>query len=185
MALGVALNAASGVSMNSLKSAPRRTDNWCIRSLNATDAAMYASRFVSSPFSRNHSSTPPAQLYASVGVETGVTGASPHRLVSMLFDAYVDAVAQAIGALQNKQIELKCRAIGRAARIIDEGLKASLNLNSGPLAADLNELYAYVTLRLTQANLRNDAGALAECLALIQPLREAWASIAPQAPAHA
>ena len=51
----------------------------------------------------------------------------------------------------------------------------------GPLAADLADLYAYVTLRLTHANLRNDPQALDECLALMQPLREAWASIAPQA----
>ena len=145
---------------------------------------MYASRFASPPMSRNPRTAPMAQLYASVGVETGVAGASPHQLVTMLLDGYVDAVAQAIGALKNNQIDLKCRAIGRAARIIDEGLKASLDLSSGPLAADLNELYAYVTLRLTQANLRNDAAVLNECLALIQPIREAWASIAPQAAAN-
>jgi flagellar protein FliS len=48
------------------------------------------------------------------------------------------------------------------------------------LAADLAALYAYITLRLTQANLRNDVAALDECLALMQPVREAWASIAPQ-----
>ncbi|MES2959468.1 MAG: flagellar export chaperone FliS [Pseudomonadota bacterium] len=124
---------------------------------------------------------PQASLYASVGVETGVSGASPHRLVSMLFAGFVDAVAQAKGAMQSGQVEAKCKAIGRAARIVDEGLKASLDIGGGgALAADLADLYAYVTLRLTQANLRNDAHALDECLALMQPLRQAWASIAPQ-----
>lgn len=145
---------------------------------------MYASRFATPATRRSPAAAPMAQMYATVGVETGVAGASPHRLVTMLLDAYVDAVAQAIGAMKNNQIEAKCRAIGRAVRIVDEGLKASLDLRSGPLAGDLNELYAYVTLRLTQANLRNDAAALNECLALIQPIREAWASIAPQAAAH-
>jgi flagellar secretion chaperone FliS len=125
---------------------------------------------------------PQASLYARVGVETGVSAASPHRLVAMLFDGFADAVAQAKGALQAGQVQAKCQAIGRAARIVDEGLKASLDLRGGgQLAADLADLYAYVTLRLTQANLRNDAQALDECLALMQPLREAWASIAPQA----
>lgn len=141
---------------------------------------MHPSSFASSPFGRSAGSTPPTQAYASLAVETGVAGASPHRLVSLLFDAYVDAVAQAKGAMQSHQVELKCRAIGRAARIVDEGLKANLNLSSGPLAADLAALYAYITTRLTQANLRNDAAALDECLALMQPLRQAWASIAPQ-----
>ena len=123
-------------------------------------------------------------MYASVGVETGVAEASPHRLVTMLLEAYADAVAQAIGAMKNNQIEAKCRAIVRAARIVDEGLKAGLDLSSGPLAADLNDLYAYITLRLTHANLRNDVAALDECQALMQPVREAWASIAPQAAAR-
>lgn len=142
---------------------------------------MYANRFATSPFSRNPTAMPLANLYASVGVETGVSGASSHRLVAMLFDGFVDAVTTAKGALAAGQVEAKGRAVGRATRIVDEGLKASLDMNGGGrLAADLADLYAYVTLRLTQANLRNDAGALDECLALIRPLREAWASIAPQ-----
>jgi flagellar protein FliS len=128
---------------------------------------------------------PQASLYARVGVETGVSGASPHQLVAMLFAGFADAVARAKGALQNGQIEAKCHAIGRAARIVDEGLKASLDTGAGgALASDLAELYDYVTLRLTHANLRNDASALDECLALMQPLSEAWTSIAPQVDVH-
>jgi flagellar protein FliS len=51
----------------------------------------------------------------------------------------------------------KGRAIGRAVRIVDEGLRAGLNLEAGGrLASDLHELYGYLNLRLTQANLRND-----------------------------
>ena len=74
----------------------------------------------------------------------------------------------------------KCRAIGRAARIVEEGLRASLDLNAGgKLAADLRELYAYVSLRLVRANLDNDAAGIDECRRLMQPLREAWASISP------
>jgi len=45
------------------------------------------------------------------------------------------------------------------------------------LARDLHQLYAYVSLRLTQANLKSDEGALDECLKLMQPLADAWASI--------
>ena len=140
---------------------------------------MYATR--SAPAFGRNPTMPQANLYASVGVETGVSGASPHQLVAMLFAGFVDAVAQAKGALQNGQVEAKCKAIGRAARIVDEGLKASLDIGGGgALAADLADLYAYITLRLTQANLRNDVRALDECLALMQPLRQAWASIATQ-----
>ena len=124
---------------------------------------------------------PQAQMYNRVAIETGVSDASPHKLVAMLFDGYFESIARAKAALTSRQIEVKCREIGRAARIVDEGLKASLDLTGGgALAADLAALYAYITLRLTHANLKNDAAALDECQALMQPLREAWASIAPQ-----
>jgi flagellar protein FliS len=72
-------------------------------------------------------------------------------------------------------------AIGHAVRIVDEGLKAALNLtDGGKLANDLADLYAFVCLRLTQANLRNDESLLDECQALLSPLREAWTAIGDQ-----
>ncbi|MBQ1761704.1 MAG: flagellar export chaperone FliS [Aquincola sp.] len=139
---------------------------------------MYAPH-AASPFGHAHSI---ANMYRAVGVNTSVEAADPHRLVAMLFDGFMDAIAQARGALLAGDIERKGREISRAARIVEEGLKGGLNLEAGGgLAADLNDLYAYVTLRLTQANLRNDEQALQECRRLIEPLRDAWAAIAPQA----
>jgi flagellar protein FliS len=121
-----------------------------------------------------------AGTYRQMGVVTGVGAATPHRLVMMLFDGFDDALLQALGALRDGAIDTKCRAIGRAARIVEEGLRASLDLNAGgKLAADLRELYAYVSLRLVRANLDNDAAGIDECRRLMQPLREAWASISP------
>jgi flagellar protein FliS len=136
-----------------------------------------------SPFARS-----PRQalsgLYRQVGVESVVSGgASPHRLVAMLFDGVIEAIVQARGALRERNIEQKGRAIGRAARIVDEGLKAGLNLESGgELAANLSDLYAYVTARLTLANVRNDDKMLEECQRLIEPLRDAWAAIGARVP---
>ena len=100
----------------------------------------------------------------------------------MLFDGYMEAVAQARGAMRAGQIEIKGRAISRALGIVQEGLRAGLDLKvGGSLARDLDDLYAYVAGRLTLANVRNDEALLDECQRLVQPLREAWASIAPVA----
>ncbi|MBK6864063.1 MAG: flagellar export chaperone FliS [Ideonella sp.] len=123
-----------------------------------------------------------SSAYHQVGVETGVAAASAHRLVGMLYDGFFDALAQARGALQAGRIEDKGRAIGRAVRIVEEGLRAALDdRQGGKLAANLKALYGYVALRLTQANLHNDVGALDECAQLIEPLRAAWQAIAPPA----
>jgi flagellar protein FliS len=127
-----------------------------------------------------------AGAYRQVGVSTGVSTATPHQLVLMLFDGFDEALAQALGALRDGAIDAKCSAIGRAARIVDEGLRANLDLSGGgKLAADLRELYAYVSLRLVRANLNNDAAGIDECRRLVRPLREAWAAITPEATAAA
>lgn len=122
-----------------------------------------------------------AAMYSRVGVETAVVNASPHRLITMLFDAALESIARARGAMVEGQIAAKGAAIGRAVRIVDEGLKDGLNLaQGGRLASDLGDLYAYITERLTHANLRNELDALDECKRLLQPLRDAWVEIGPQ-----
>ena len=122
-----------------------------------------------------------ANAYARVGVETSVNSASAHKLIELLFNGFMDSLVLARGAMRTGQIEAKGKAIGRAARIVEEGLKAGLNLEGGGrLAADLNSLYAYVGLRLLQANLKNDESALDECAQLLGPLRDAWVAIGPQ-----
>ena len=134
-------------------------------------------------FSAPHSSSNPqarqfAGAYHQVGVQTMVAGASPHGLVALLFDGFMAAVHRAKGAMRHGDIAGKGQAIGHAVRIIDEGLKAALDLKAGgKLAADLSDLYAYVCLRLIQANLNNDEAALDECMTLVTPLRDAWHAI--------
>jgi flagellar protein FliS len=124
-----------------------------------------------------------SDLYQRVGVESRLASATPHQLVAMLFDGFVDSLSQARGAIRSGRADIKGAAIGRAVRIIDEGLRAALDLRAGgSLARDLHDLYGYLTVRLTMANLHSDESALEECLRLIAPLREAWTSIADSTP---
>lgn len=128
-----------------------------------------------------------AQVYKRVGVDSAVTAADPHRLVSMLFDGALEAIRQAQAHLAAGRVAEKGQALGKAVRILEEGLKASLDVDSGgALARQLAALYDYATLRLLQANLRNDGAALAEVSSLLEGLRDAWARIgAGRAPAAA
>lgn len=136
--------------------------------------------------SSRHPGHASAGAYHQVSVETGVISASPHQLVTMLYDGFNDAVARAANAMQLGQIEAKGKAIGHAMRILEEGLVSALDLESGgKLADDLLALYAYIGRRLAHANLRNDAAALDECLRLMEPVRSAWITIGNSAPAAA
>jgi flagellar secretion chaperone FliS len=124
----------------------------------------------------------PSNVYRRVGVETSVSTASPHDLVKLLFEGYFEAIAQAKGGIQTNDIALKAKGISKAVAIIDEGLKACLDMKQGgQLSTNLWNLYEYVSLRLTQANLKNDLALLDECVQLITPIRDSWVQISSQA----
>lgn len=126
-----------------------------------------------------------ASAYKRVGVETAVSQASPHQLVNLLFEALLQHVGLARAALRSGAIAVKGEQINKAVRIIDEGLKPALNLTQGgELAANLNGLYGYCVLRLTQANLHNDEVALAEVIKVIEPLAQGWQEIGAQVASH-
>lgn len=124
----------------------------------------------------------PSAMYRQVGVETGVKTADPHRLVLMLYDGLLEAIAQARGAMRQRQIEAKARAIMRAMGIVEEGLRGALSPAGGELSRNLGDLYGYIGMRLMQAHARNDEEALQECTRLIQPLRDAWVEIGGRLP---
>jgi flagellar secretion chaperone FliS len=107
-----------------------------------------------------------------------VDSASPHQLVTMLYDGLLEDIAEARSAMGQGDIERKGHAVGHALRIVEEGLRCGLNREQGgELAQNLNALYAYIAQRLTHANLYNDAAVLTECYSLVEPLRAAWTRI--------
>ncbi|TAN52113.1 MAG: flagellar export chaperone FliS [Methylococcaceae bacterium] len=120
--------------------------------------------------------------YAKIGIESGVNAADPHKLISMLYQGALLAVANAKNGILRKDITGKGAAISKAISIIDEGLNASLDKNvGGELAHNLSSLYEYMTVRLITANLKNDTAILDEVARLLADLKDAWDSIRPPA----
>lgn len=119
-----------------------------------------------------------ANTYRSVGLETAVTSASPHQLVGLLFDGLQQSLASAKGAILSGDIPAKGRAISRAVCILEEGLKAGLDVNKGgELAVNLRNVYDYCIFKTTEANFRNDIALLDEVTKLIQPIADGWSQI--------
>ena len=123
-----------------------------------------------------------ANAYASVGLETGVAAASPHKLIVMLFDGAQTSLTIALAEMQAKNIAAKGRAISKAIRIIEEGLRASLDKSAGgEIAGSLDSLYEFISRRLVQANLENKPEYIEEAQRLLGELRGAWLAIDPEA----
>ncbi|QQC63077.1 flagellar export chaperone FliS [Paraburkholderia ginsengisoli] len=122
-----------------------------------------------------------ANAYARVGVETSVMGASPHRLIVLLYQGARQAIAQGRMHLQQGNVAERGMAISKAIRIIESGLQQSLNLEvGGEIAERLNALYSYMTRRLLEANIKQSETMLVEVDGLLATLEEAWIGIAPE-----
>lgn len=122
-----------------------------------------------------------ASSYRQLDVETSVDAATPHKLIAMLYDGAISAIRRAQAAMLRRDFATKGEAITRAIRIVEEGLKASLDERGGEIAANLRGLYDYIGHRLLQASARNDAEALDEAAQLLAELQSAWQAIAPPA----
>lgn len=119
-----------------------------------------------------------ANAYANIGVETGVIAASPHKLITMLFDGALVAIAMGEKYMKAGDIKNKGESITKAILIIESGLRASLNKNvGGEIALNLDALYEYMGRRLFAANVENSPAILTEVHDLLDGLRDAWETI--------
>ncbi len=130
--------------------------------------------FSSSGFNR-------ANAYRQVGAHSGVENASPHALIQMLFEGLFQSLNAARGAMERGEIEEKGRHLGKAVRILQEGLAAGLDLDKGgELAGNLKLLYDYSVKQLTHASVHNDVGLVEEVIGVLQPVAQGWKEIGPE-----
>jgi flagellar secretion chaperone FliS len=131
--------------------------------------------------------TPPklraTAAYNQIGMQTRVVQPSQFDLALMMFDVTLESLTRAKGAIQARDVNDKVRLLGKAIRIIEEGLRTSLDMqNGGELAENLNALYDYCVIRLTAANATNNVELIDEVIGLLKPVADAWKSIDPRNP---
>ncbi|MFQ3231765.1 flagellar export chaperone FliS [Reinekea sp.] len=118
--------------------------------------------------------------YQSVGTQTSIVDADPHRLVQLLFEGALARISAAKGHIARKEYDKKSNQINSAINIIG-GLQESLNLDAGELALNLERLYDYMIRRLFEANVRNSVDMLEEVTSLLLQIKSAWDEIREQA----
>lgn len=131
-----------------------------------------------------------ASAYARISTESAAMSASPHQLITLLFEGVKTAITMARHHMAHGEIAAKGHAISKAINIVDNGLKASLDSEVGgpagaELVANLAALYDYVSQRLLLANLRNDPALLDEADRLLDNISAAWREIDPHQPGYA
>jgi flagellar protein FliS len=122
-----------------------------------------------------------AAQYRSVRNHGLVAGASPARLVQIMFEQILADLATAQGCMSRIENNLplndviaKGKALGKAIRLIDQ-LKNTLDMERGQkIAENLRALYVYMLARLTMANVTNDAHIVVEVASLVQKVKSGW-----------
>ena len=117
-------------------------------------------------------------MYARTDLETRVEAASPQRLIIMLYDGAIKAMLGAKAAFSSGEVGVRGESISKAISIVEEGLRAALDRNAGgDIAANLDNLYEYISNRLLYANLKGHEASIDEALKLMVDLRSAWAQL--------
>jgi len=110
-----------------------------------------------------------------------VAGASPARLVQIMFEQILSQLATAQGCMERiknnmplNEIVAKGKSLGKAIRLINQ-LNNSLDMERGQAIADnLRALYVYMLARLTTANITNDPAIVGEVASLLQTVKTGW-----------
>ena len=116
--------------------------------------------------------------------DSAVLTASPEQLVVMLYDGAVRFLRQAEVAMNEGAWLHSFEKLNRAEAILDE-LLATLNMDTGEIAELLQAIYIFCKKTLIEARIQRQSEKIAQVVALLSNLREAWAALAQQAAAVA
>jgi len=117
----------------------------------------------------------PLHAYATLGLETQVMSASPVRLITLLFEGARAALIRARSAMTHNDVAARGLAISKAIDIVENGLKASLDMQTGgELARNLRNTYDVIIHTLLLANLKGEAQYFESAEQLLTGLSQTW-----------
>lgn len=118
--------------------------------------------------------------YKSIGLETSVSSASPHRLIQMLYEGLLQSLTAAKFAKENKSHLQLSQHLKKASNIL-VGLEEALDFEKGgEIATNLQSLYQYIQFQLPSAQNHNDDEKLQHLIYLATQLKDAWDEINPE-----
>ncbi len=112
----------------------------------------------------------PYAKYKAQSVQT----ASREKLLLMMYEAAIKFTKLAIIAMEEKKIREKCENIGRAFDIILELNNTLDHKVGGPIAAQLEQLYMFMSEQYTKANISNTTEPLKDNLKILENLYDGW-----------
>lgn len=117
------------------------------------------------------------KAYAQINISSEVEHATPHRLISMLFEGALKQLAIAKGALSRKDVPGKGLAIGKAIAIVGELQNSLADTDTNEVSQNLMNLYDYVLRELLAANIQSSEEKLNEVALILGEIKQGWDAI--------
>ena len=115
--------------------------------------------------------------YRQFSIQSEITVASPHRVIQMMLTGGLERLIEIRTAIEEKNMEKKGLAINKAIGIIN-GLSNSLNMElGGQISTNLYELYQFMVINLSNANLNNDIDTINDVIYILKNIKEGWDKI--------
>lgn len=120
----------------------------------------------------------PGETYRQVDVASRAGGASPHQLISLLFEDLLRNLRLAALATEKRDHAIKSAKLTKALALLF-ALEASLDFDrGGEVAATLSRFYRGARETILRASIDLDADRLREVTASVAEIAESWQSIA-------
>ncbi len=121
------------------------------------------------------------KAYKKVDVDSALLASDPHQVILMMFDGALSAIAEAKGAIERKDMELKAKAFTKAINIFT-ALRDSLDMDDQPeISRHFDGLYSYCIVQLVDLSVSQDLNGLDEIIDLVKPLQETWSQMPEEA----
>ena len=109
--------------------------------------------------------------------EADVRGASPVRLVILLYEQAIQDLREAVSAMEKNNIELRTNRINHAIEVIAR-LQVTLDKErGGAVARNLESFYEFLRAHLCRAQLRASKQELQHLITDLFAVREAWMEV--------
>ena len=118
-------------------------------------------------------STDPRAAYREAAAQT----ATPVQRVVLLYEQIIQDLQRVVHAMEAGNIELRCREIDHALRIVGQ-LQLSLDMeHGGEVAANLERFYNLLRANLIEAQIQGSRPLIEQQIAYLLSVREAWREV--------
>lgn len=117
------------------------------------------------------------QAYRKESIKSDLASADPHRIIQLLMQGALEKLALGKGCIDRSDLAGKAEALTRAVEIIN-ALRDALDRDANPeLVDNLESLYDYMVVRITEASVKKDTSILEQVMGLILQIKGAWDQI--------